>query len=550
MYQYSADDQRLIEERVDQFRDQTRRFIAGQLDEEAFRPLRLMNGLYIQRHAPMLRIAIPYGLLSSPQLHKLAYIARTYDRDYGHLTTRQNLQYNWLELEQVPDVLAELAEVQMHAIQTSGACIRNTTADHLAGVSPDELEDPRPYCELIRQWSTLHPEFSFLPRKFKIAVSGAQNDRAATQVHDIGIQLVRDAASSEVGFRIMVGGGLGRTPIIGKVLREFLPRKFLLSYLDAILRIYNQLGRRDNKYKARIKILVKSLGIERFSEMVETEWAELKKTSPLLDESTLAKMCEHFKPGNYRSGSEVENNIDVKLAKSPAFAIWYKQNTQAHKVNGYRIVTLSVKAPGQPPGDLTSAQMDGVADLAEQYSFGQIRVSHEQNLILADIAMSDLHALWKALVKLDLATPNIGSLTDIICCPGLDFCSLANAGAIPIANQINERFDDLDYLYDLGEIKIKISGCMNACGHHHVGHIGILGVDKKGEEWYQITLGGSAEENASLGKIIGRSVAKDQVAATISIILDTYLAVRQDQESFLQAVHRLGIEPFKEAVYG
>jgi len=550
MYQYSADDQRLIEERVDQFRDQTRRFIAGQLDEEAFRPLRLMNGLYIQRHAPMLRIAIPYGLLSSPQLHKLAHIARTYDRDYGHLTTRQNLQYNWLELEQVPDVLAELAEVQMHAIQTSGSCIRNTTADHLAGVSADELEDPRPYCELIRQWSTLHPEFSFLPRKFKIAVSGAQNDRAATQVHDIGIQLVRDTASSEVGFRIIVGGGLGRTPIIGKVLREFLPRKYLLSYLDAILRIYNQLGRRDNKYKARIKILVKSLGIERFSEMVETEWAELKKTSPLLDESTLAKMCEHFKPGNYQSGSEIENNIDAKLTKSPAFAIWYKQNTQAHKVKGYRIVTLSVKAPGQPPGDLTSAQMDGVADLAEQYSFGQIRVSHEQNLILADIAMGDLHALWKALVKLDLATPNIGSLTDIICCPGLDFCSLANAGAIPIANQINERFDDLDYLYDLGDIKIKISGCMNACGHHHVGHIGILGVDKKGEEWYQITLGGSAEENASLGKIIGPSVAKDQVAATINIILDTYIAVRQDQESFLQAVHRLGIQPFKEAVYG
>jgi sulfite reductase (NADPH) hemoprotein beta-component len=506
----------------------------------------------------MLRIAIPYGLLSSPQLHKLAHIARTYDRDYGHLTTRQNLQYNWLELEQVPDVLAELAEVQMHAIQTSGSCIRNTTADHLAGVSPDELEDPRPYCELIRQWSTLHPEFSFLPRKFKIAVSGAQNDRAATQVHDIGIQLVRDAASSEVGFRIIVGGGLGRTPIIGKVLREFLPRKFLLSYLDAILRIYNQLGRRDNKYKARIKILVKSLGIEQFSELVETEWAELKKTGPLLDESTIAAMCEHFKPGNYTSGfdgdfygdSYGEKAIESKLASSPAFAIWYKQNTLPHKVSGYRIVTLSVKAPGQPPGDLTSAQMDGVADLADQYSFGQIRVSHEQNLILADVATGDLHALWKALVKLDLATPNIGSLTDMICCPGLDFCSLANAGAIPIANQINDRFDDLDYLHDLGEIKIKISGCMNACGHHHVGHIGILGVDKKGEEWYQITLGGSAEENASLGKIIGPSIAKDKVASTINIILDTYVATRLDLESFLQTVHRLGIKPFKEAVYG
>jgi len=550
MYQYSADDQRLIEERVEQFRDQTRRFIAGQLDEEAFRPLRLMNGLYIQRHAPMLRVAIPYGLLSSDQLHQLAYIARKYDRDYGHLTTRQNLQFNWLKLEQVPDLLADLATVQMHAIQTSGACIRNTTADHLAGVSADELEDPRPYCELIRQWSTLHPEFSFLPRKFKIAVSGAQNDRAATQVHDIGIQLVQDANDHEVGFRIIVGGGLGRTPVIGKVLREFLPKKYLLSYLEAILRIYNQLGRRDNKYKARIKILVNSLGIESFRELVETEWAELKKTGPLLDHSTIARMREHFSPGNYAPGNNNDALIKSKLASSPAFAIWYKQNTQTHKVNGYSIVTLSVKAPGQPPGDLTSAQMDGVADLAEQYSFGQIRVSHEQNLILADVANGDIHALWKALVKLDLATPNIGTLTDIICCPGLDFCSLANAGAIPIANQISARFDDLDYLYDLGEIKIKISGCMNACGHHHVGHIGILGVDKKGEEWYQITLGGSAEENAALGKIIGPAVAKDKVASTINVILDTYLASRLEQESFLQTVHRLGIQPFKAAVYG
>jgi len=550
MYQYSSVDQRLVEERVVQFRDQTQRFLKGQLSEEAFRPLRLMNGLYIQTHAPMLRIAIPYGLLSSEQLRKLAYVARTYDRSYGHLTTRQNIQFNWLKLEQVPDLLADLATVQMHAIQTSGNCIRNITADHMAGAIEGELEDPRPYCEIMRQWSTLHPEFSFLPRKFKIAMSGAQNDRAATQVHDIGIQIVRDPTTEEVGFRILVGGGLGRTPVIGKVIRDFLPKKHLLSYLEAILRIYNLAGRRDNKYKARIKILVNSLGIERFTELVENEWLQLKDSSLTLDDFSITQFRDHFQPFEYAPGTNGKDAIAAKCDNSPAFSAWYEHNTQSHKVAGYRIVTLSVKAPQQAPGDLTDVQMDGVAELADQYSFGQIRVSHEQNLILADVAEANIPALWRELVALDLATPNVGSLTDIICCPGLDFCSLANAGAIPIAKQINARFDDMDYLYDLGEIKIKISGCMNACGHHHVGHIGILGVDKKGEEWYQITLGGSAEEHASLGKIIGPAVAKDHVAETIAKILDTFVANRQNQESFLEAVHRLGISPFKEAVYG
>ncbi len=550
MYQYSTVDQRLVEERVEQFRDQTRRFSEGQLSEEAYLPLRLMNGVYIQRHGPMLRIAIPYGLLSSDQLRKLAYVARTYDRGYGHLTTRQNMQFNWPKLEQIPDILADLATVQMHAIQTSGNCIRNTTADHLAGAVAGELEDPRPYCELIRQWSTFHPEFTYLPRKFKIAVSGTKNDRAATQVHDIGIQIVQDADTNEVGFRILVGGGLGRTPIIAKVVREFLPKKHLFSYLEAILRIYNLAGRRDNKHKARIKILVSSLGIKRFTELVEEEWLQVKDNGLTLEDASIKQMQAHFQPFDYTQETNSKDEIAAKRSESPAFSAWYEHNTQPHRAAGYRIVTLSAKAPDQAPGDLTHEQMDGVAKLSDKYSFGQIRVSHEQNLILADVPDSDLHTLWLGLVKLDLATANIGCLTDMICCPGLDYCALANATAIPIAKQISAHFDDLDYLYDLGQIKIKISGCMNACAHHHVGHIGVLGVDKKGEEWYQITLGGSAEENASLGKIIGKAVAKDDVAKTIAIILDTFVARRQDQESFLEAVHRLGIEPFKEAVYG
>ncbi|MFT4714122.1 MAG: sulfite reductase (NADPH) hemoprotein beta-component [Candidatus Azotimanducaceae bacterium] len=552
MYQYRPEDQSLVNERVAQFRDQTERYLAGELSEDEFRPLRLMNGLYIQTHAPMLRVAVPYGLLSSKQMHMLADISRKYDRNYGHLTTRQNMQFNWLALKDVPDVLADLAGVEMHSIQTSGNCIRNTSSDQLAGAAEDELEDPRPYCEMIRQWSTLHPEFSFLPRKFKIAVSGSRNDRAATQVHDIGIQLIEHPETGEVGFKILVGGGLGRTPVIGKVIKEYLPKKFLLSYLEAILRIYNLAGRRDNKYKARIKILVNSVGIEEFTKQVEEEWSHLREGSLLIDDASITDMQNYFRPFDYLSISDddVQKNLKDKLEASPAFAIWYRQNTQAHKVSGYRVVTISVKAPGEAPGDLTDKQMDGVAQLAEAHSFGQLRITHEQNLVLADVPLNELHVLWKGLVSLDLATPNIGTLTDMICCPGLDFCSLANAGSIPIAKQINEKFDDLDYLYDIGEIKVKMSGCMNACGHHHVGHIGILGVDKKGEEWYQITIGGSAEEDASLGKIIGPSVSKERVAETIQTLLTTYVALRAEEESFLQSVRRLGVAPFKEAVYG
>jgi len=551
MYQYSPEDQRLVNERVAQFRDQTERFISGELGEDEFRPLRLMNGLYIQRHAPMLRVAVPYGLLSSEQMRTLAHVSRKYDRGYGHLTTRQNMQFNWLKLEQVPDVLEELAKVEMHTIQTSGNCIRNTSSDQLAGVAIDELEDPRPYCEIIRQWSTLHPEFSFLPRKFKIAVSGSLNDRAATQVHDIGIQLVKQEVTGEIGFKVLVGGGLGRTPVIGKVIREFLPKKYLLSYLEAILRIYNLAGRRDNKYKARIKILVNSLGIEAFTQQVEAEWEEMRSGSLLIEDRDITEMQQHFQPFDYAQGlvTDVQSNFSEKLEASPAFAIWYRQNTQAHRVPGYRIVTVSVKAPGEAPGDLTDRQMDGMATLADKFSFGQMRVTHEQNLVLADVAEHELHNVWKGLLSLDLATSNIGTLTDMICCPGLDFCSLANASSIPIAKQINDHFDDLDYLYDIGDIKVKMSGCMNACGHHHVGHIGILGVDKKGEEWYQITIGGSAEEDASLGKIIGPAVSKEDVATTIATLLTTYIGLRKEEETFLQSVRRVGVAPFKEAVY-
>ncbi len=551
MYQYSPEDQRLVNERVMQFRDQTERFLSGKLSEDEFRPLRLMNGLYIQRHAPMLRVAIPYGLLSSEQMRMLAHISRKYDQGYGHLTTRQNMQFNWLELKDVPDVLADLATVEMHSIQTSGNCIRNTSSDQLAGVAKDELEDPRPYCEMIRQWSTLHPEFSFLPRKFKIAVSGSKSDRAATQVHDIGLQLVKHEETNEVGFKVLVGGGLGRTPVIGKVIKNYLPKKYLLSYLEAILRIYNLAGRRDNKYKARIKILVNSLGIEAFTRQVEEEWGHIRDGSLLIEDANIDEMQKYFQPFNYAKQPDTGSSQELseKLAASPAFAIWYRQNTQVHKVSGYRIVTISVKALEEAPGDLTDKQMDGVAELADDFSFSRMRVTHEQNLVLADVPESKLHALWKGLLSLDLATPNVGTLTDMISCPGLDFCSLANASSIPIARQINDRFDDLDYLYDIGEIKVKMSGCMNACGHHHVGHIGILGVDKKGEEWYQITIGGSAEEETSLGKIIGPSVAKENVAETIATLLKTYVERREEQETFLQSVRRLGVAPFKEAVY-
>ena len=544
MYRYDTIDQTLVAERVAQFRDQTRRFLAGQLSEDEFKPLRLRNGLYIQTHAPMLRVAVPYGLLSTRQLRMLAHLARKYDRGYGHFTTRQNIQYNWPKLEDVPDMLADLATVEMHAIQTSGNCIRNVTADHYAGIAPDEIDDPRPYCEIIRQWSTVHPEFNYLPRKFKIAVTGSPADRAASEVHDIGLHMRRNDAG-EVGFEVLVGGGLGRTPIIGKVIREFLPREHLLSYLEAILRIYNREGRRDNIYKARIKILVKATGEVAFREAVEAEWALLRDTALRLDVAEIDRMRAFFVPLPY----ETLTDIDVLAGRESDFAAWYRYNTRPHKMPGYRAVVVSLKAPEIAPGDITAAQMDDLADLADRISSGQVRSTHDQNLILGEVRQQDLYETWLGLRSLGLATPNVGLLTDMICCPGLDFCSLANAGSIGIAKQINERFTDLDYLYDLGPLEIKMSGCMNACGHHHVGHIGILGVDKSGEEWYQITLGGSASGITSLGTVIGPSVAKAEVATTISKILDVYLAARQDEESFLQVFRRVGVQPFRDQVY-
>jgi sulfite reductase (NADPH) hemoprotein beta-component len=545
MYQYDPIDQRLVDERVAQFRDQTQRFLAGKLAEDDFRSLRLRNGLYIQRYAPMLRISIPYGLLSTRQVRMFARIAREYDKGFGHFTTRQNLQFNWPKLEQVPDILALLASVEMHAIQTSGNCVRNVTADHFAGIAVDEVEDPRPWCEIIRQWATLHPEFSYLPRKFKIAVTGSPQDRAAAKFHDIGLHLVRNAAG-EVGFEVLVGGGLGRTPMVGHVIRDFLPPRDLFAYLEAILRVYNLEGRRDNIHKARIKILVKALGIEKFRELVNAEWEVSKEFAPVLEDAEIARIKSFFQPPAY----ETLSDEDVLAGRENAFRTWYQRNTRRHKVTGYRAVFLSLKSSKRPPGDITDAQMDAVADLADKYSFGLIRTTHDQNLIFGDVRQRDLYPLWQALSELDLATPNIGTLTDMIACPGLDLCSLANAGTYAVVDQINKRFEDLDYLYDLGEIQLKMSGCMNACGHHHIGHIGILGVDKSGEEWYQITLGGRAHgKDAALGSVIGPSVAKADVAAVIDRILKVYVAQREDGEIFVDTVDRIGIAPFKAHVY-
>jgi sulfite reductase (NADPH) hemoprotein beta-component len=544
MYVYDEVDQRLVNERVAQFRDQTQRFMAGKLAEEEFRALRLRNGLYIQRYAPMLRIAIPYGLLSSRQLRKLSEIARTYDRAYGHFSTRQNLQLNWPRLEQVPDILAELATVQMHAIQTSGNCIRNITTDHFAGVAADEIVDSFVWCELLRQWSTFHPEFSYLPRKFKIAVNGALKDRAAVAVHDIGLHAVK-SSENQIGFRVLVGGGLGRTPMIGHVIREFLPWQHLLSYLDAILRVYNRYGRRDNIHKARIKILVKERGADKFRDEVEAEWAHLKGNADTLTAQDVQRVEARFTRPQY------EKLEPVQPVAGPGFANWAKRNVHGHKVPGYAAVTLSLKKTGVPPGDATCDQMDAIAELADRYSFGELRVSHEQNLILADVRQRDLPALWSEARALGLATPNIGLLTNIIACPGGDFCALANAKSIPVAEALQERFDDLDYLHDIGELDLNISGCMNACGHHHVGHIGILGVDKNGEEWYQIEIGGSQAGPASLGKVIGPSFARADIPDVIEKLIDCYLERRDsDAERFVDVVHRIGIEPFKESVYG
>jgi sulfite reductase (NADPH) hemoprotein beta-component len=550
MYRYDEIDQRIVDERVTQFRGQTRRFLEGKLSEDEFRALRLRNGLYIQRYAPMLRIAIPYGLLASRQLRKLAEIARNYDRGYGHFSTRQNLQLNWPKLEQVPDILAELASVQMHAIQTSGSCVRNVTTDHFAGVAADEIVDSFVWCELIRQWSTFHPEFSYLPRKFKIAVNGALHDRAAVAVHDIGLHAVRNEAN-EVGFRVLVGGGLGRTPMIGALIREFLPWRHLLTYLDAILRVYNRYGRRDNIHKARIKILVKERGAEKFRDEVEAEWAHLKDGAASVTEEELRRIESRFTRPSY------ERLKNQELSAFPAFANWVKRNVHQHKVAGYAAVTLSLKKTGVPTGDVTCAQMEAIADLADRYSFGELRVSHEQNLILADVRQRDLEALWAEARALGLATPNIGLLTNIIACPGGDFCSLANAKSIPVAQALQERFDDLDYLHDIGELDLNISGCMNACGHHHVGHIGILGVDKNGEEWYQIEVGGNQGNThatgpgAALGKVLGPSFARAEVPDVVEKLIRTYIENRDSEaERFIEVVHRIGIEPFKTAVYG
>ncbi|GAB3376561.1 nitrite/sulfite reductase [Azotobacter armeniacus] len=548
MYVYDQYDQHIIEDRVRQFRDQTRRYLAGELSEEEFRPLRLQNGLYVQRYAPMLRVAVPYGLLSSLQLRKLAQIARDYDKGYAHISTRQNVQFNWPELEEIPEILAELATVQMHAIQTSGNCIRNTTTDQFAGVARDELVDPRPWCEIIRQWSTFHPEFAFLPRKFKIAVNGAASDRAAIEVHDIGLEAVRNSAG-ELGFRVSVGGGLGRTPIVGSFINEFLPWQHLLTYLDAVLRVYNRYGRRDNKFKARIKILVKALTPEVFAERVDAEWAHLKDGPCTLTAAEVERVSRCFVDPAYQTLEDQDAALARLDAEHPGFARWRARNVFAHKKPGYAAVTLSLKPTGTAPGDITDKQLDALADLADRYSFGEVRNSHEQNIILADVEQTRLFELWGELRELGFATPNVGLLTDIICCPGGDYCSLANAKSIPIAEAIQRRFDDLDYLFDIGELDLNISGCMNACGHHHVGHIGILGVDKKGAEFYQVSLGGSASRDASLGQILGPSFAQEEMAEVIEKIIAVYVEKRVEDERFIDTFRRIGIEAFKERVY-
>ena len=548
MYKYDAIDKTIVKERVAQFRNQVERHLAGELSAADLQHLRLRNGLYMQIHAHMRRFAIPYGMLNSEQMRTLAHIARKYDKGYGHFTTRQNIQYNWPSLKEVPNILEELAEVEMHAIQTSGNCIRNISSDQYAGVAPDEIVDPRPYCEILRQWSTLHPEFYWLPRKFKFAVTGATNDRAAVQFHDIGLEVIKNA-KGEIGFRVYVGGGLGRTPVIGKVIREFLPREDILSYCEAMLRVYNLHGRRDNKYKARIKILVKSLGIEAYKEQVDAEWAHIKESQLQLHKVDFDTMDEFFPLPKYENLKRGDDRIEQWRQLDTRFRDWYDNNTVDHKQDGYRIVNISLKEHGIAPGDITDVQMDAVADIAQQYSFDEIRSTHEQNLVLADVRERDLLEVWKALDAHKLATANIGSVNDMICCPGLDFCSLANASSISIAKQINDRFDDFDELYDIGEVKLKMSGCKNACGHHHVGHIGVLGVDKKGEEWYQITVGGDASNTAELGTHLGPAIAKDKVSDAVSDILAVYKDQRQNQERLVDTFRRVGIDPFKERVY-
>ena len=548
MYRYDPLDQRLVDERVEQFRDQVARRMAGEITEDEFKPLRLMNGLYIQLHAYMLRIAIPYGMLSSTQLRKLAHIARTYDRGYGHFTTRQCIQFNWPKLEDTPDILAELAEVQMHAIQTSGNSFRNVTADQYAGVSADEIDDSRPYAEIIRQWGALHPEFSYLPRKFKIAVTGSPNDRTAAKFHDIGVILKKNDVG-ETGFEIIIGGGQGRTPMIAQIVREFLPRHDLLSYLEAIMRIYNLMGRRDNIFKAKLKILVYKLGIDEMQKLVEEEWNQIKDGPLKLPQAEIDRVAAHFAPPPFETVESDPRAFDIHKFESLAFARWARTNVAAHKQPGYAIVNLTLKPTGGVPGDATAEQMDAVADLADRYSLGEIRVTHEQNLVFAHVKEADLYRLWRALDEIGFATPNLSLIGDMICCPGLDYCGLANARSIPVAQRIGKRFADLDRQLDIGELRLKISGCINACGHHHVGHIGILGVERKGEEYYQITLGGNPAMDATIGDVVGPAFSSDDVVDAVETVVTTYVKLRADGEQFLDTYHRVGAEPFKERLY-
>ncbi len=548
MYRYDSIDQQIINERVAQYRGQIERNLAGTLSDDELRPLRLQNGLYIQRHGPMLRIAIPYGQLASTQLRKLAEISRRYDRSVGHFTTRQNMQLNWPKFEETPEILGELASVEMHAVQTSGNCIRNITTDQFAGIAPDELTDPRPYCEVLRQWSTFHPEFAFLPRKFKIGVNAASEDRAVIRAHDVGLEIIRDA-SGEIGVRVFAGGGLGRTPVIGKVVRDFLPRRHLLSYLDALLRVYNRYGRRDNLYKARIKILVNALGVEEFARQVEEEWSHLKDGPTTLTDEEFERIASHFAPPDYATLPADDLVHSAHLKGDKAFASWVKRSVHAHKVPGYAAVTLSLKAAGVAPGDITDVQMEAVADLADRFSFGELRVTHEQNVVLCDVRKSDLYDVWKIARSHALATPNIGLLTDMICCPGGDLCALANARSVPIALAVQEKFDDLDYLYDIGEVSLNISGCMNSCGHHHVANIGILGVDKNSEEWYQITVGGQQGNSTTIGKVIGPSFYAEEVPQVIQALINVYVEQRTASERFIDTFLRIGVEPFKLRAY-
>jgi sulfite reductase (NADPH) hemoprotein beta-component len=552
MYQYDDHDRRIITERARQFRGQVARRISGEITEEEFKPLRLQNGLYMQLHAYMLRVAVPYGLLCSKQVRKLAHIARTYDRGYAHLTTRQNVQYNWPKLGDVPTILDELASVEMHAVQTSGNCVRNVTSDHFAGIAPDELEDPRPYCEILRQWSTFHPEFAFLPRKFKIAVTGTPGeDRAAVRFHDIGIRIVENAAG-ERGFEILVGGGMGRTPVIGVVIREFLPKRYLLSYIESILRVYNLFGRRDNKFKARIKILVTALGIDEFRRRVEEDWEATRTPELELPDAEVARVAAYFAPPGYKALPASDTQLGaLSLGRDRDLGAWVRNNVYRHKVPGYSAALISVKMPGIPPGDVSDTQLDAIADLADRYSFGNVVVTHTQNLVLPDVETSELPRLYGELVELDLGKANGNKLTDLITCPGLDYCDLANARSLPISLEIADRFDRIDYLNDVGDVSIKISGCINACGHHHVGNIGILGIDKRGEEWYQLMLGGSPGNDASIGKILGAALAQDQIVDAVERVLARYLAIRDSSdERFIETVRRVGLDPFKQAVYG